>query len=384
MHSNTASQSVPSTHEEGQQQPHRTQSEILGQSEYHAGTTADFFRSCFGSVDAGYLTLFNKPQCQSGFVSIANPSWQMDAAQTALELSRGKQNVYFGIGLQQSRPETGRGKANGVIRLPGLWADIDVRGPGHAQNNLPITVGEALSIIDAVPFEPSVVVYTGGGIQPYWLFKEPLEIESEEDRQAANALTNNFQQHLASVAARSGWQMDRTADLARLLRLPGTWNHKYNPPALVRYDKLLDYRYNPSEFRDFLEIRLDIKTLSDNGRSSDKPIAQVGPILAGCEWMRHCKDDAASLPEPEWYRMLSILARCRGGRDAAHELSRPYARYSEQETGQKFDQAVSASGPATCDFIQNQLGQGRYCARCQHLGHYQEPRAVGNRKGRIE
>lgn len=31
----------------------------------------------------------------------------------------------------------------------------------------------------------------------------------------------------------------------------------------------------------------------------DAPPAQLAPIVTGCAWLRHCRDDAAMLPEPE-------------------------------------------------------------------------------------
>jgi hypothetical protein len=258
---------------------------------------------------------------------------------------REEQNVYFAIGVQGERPEKGRGREAGVIALPGFWADIDVAGPNHVALALPPTIDDAISIVQAVPFKPTVIVYTGGGIQPYWLFKECWELDSDKERKKAKALSKAFQKYVQNIALDRGWVMDGTADLCRLLRLPGTYNRKQAEPVLVRYEVIGDgCRYNPSEFEDFLNVEFDPELKAHlRGPAPEHPTAEFLRVLAGCPWIRHCEDDAASLPEPEWYRMLGIVGRCKNGEQLAHELSRPYAKYSEVETAEKLKQAMGAA-----------------------------------------
>ena len=62
---------------------------------------------------------------------------------------------------------------------------------------------------------------------------------------------------------------------------------------------------------------------------------------------------------------------------SAHDLSRPYAKYSESETAEKLRQAMGAAGPATCAFIGGELGCGRYCAECNHRGKIASPVVLG-------
>ena len=75
--------------------------------------------------------------------------------------------------------------------------------------------------------------------------------------------------------------------------------------------------------------------------------------------------------------MLSIVGRCKDGIHLAHELSRPYPKYSEAETTEKLKQAMGAAGPATCAFIGGDLGCGRYCAECNHRGKIASPVVLG-------
>jgi hypothetical protein len=70
-------------------------------------------------------------------------------------------------------------------------------------------------------------------------------------------------------------------------------------------------------------------------------------IEAGCAFLRHARDDAATLPEPEWYAAMSIWARCKNGERLAHDLSRPHPGYTVEATDQKFTRAEQ-TGPRTC------------------------------------
>lgn len=81
------------------------------------------------------------------------------------------------------------------------------------------------------------------------------------------------------------------------------------------------------------------------GQQEDLPL-----IESRCAFMARARDEAATLPEPEWYAALSIWSRCKNGDGLAHERSRPYAGYSEDETTEKLARA-RAVGPATCAHV---------------------------------
>jgi len=59
---------------------------------------------------------------------------------------------------------------------------------------------DAWSIVKAVPLPPTVVVYTGGGMQVYWLFREPWQLDGDKERKKAKALSKRFQQYLQHYA----------------------------------------------------------------------------------------------------------------------------------------------------------------------------------------
>jgi hypothetical protein len=76
-------------------------------------------------------------------------------------------------------------------------------------------------------------------------------------------------------------------------------------------------------------------------------------LIDRCAFIRHCRDEAATLTEPEWYSMVSNVGRCIDGQAAVHQLSAPYPGYSPRETDAKIAHALQDSGPHTCAFIQS-------------------------------
>jgi len=88
-------------------------------------------------------------------------------------------------------------------------------------------------------------------------------------------------------------------------------------------------------------------------------------ILAGCKFLHHCKTNAATLSEPEWYAMLSITSRLDDGFNISHALSSPHPSYSERECSIKIEHAKTSSGPRKCTSIDTLWGG---CSSCPNYG----------------
>jgi hypothetical protein len=86
-------------------------------------------------------------------------------------------------------------------------------------------------------------------------------------------------------------------------------------------------------------------------------------IEAQCAFMRHCREDAATLPQPEWYAWLSVVARCRGAEQHAHAIGSAHPGYSREETADTLHRALTSSGPRTCSNIRT---LSRACEGCPH------------------
>lgn len=211
---------------------------------------AGFLRALVGSDNEspGHMVIFTLPG--NGVCSFPTDRVE-EAARTAARLAS-RHEVYFGVGLQGEPPTAGRGTAATVSALPGFWMDLDLQAPYRNRTDLPVTVDEALAFLADLPLRPTAVVHSGGGLYPWWVFRELWVFGSEEERHTAVRLSRRWQQFVRTMAAKKGWNLDNTSDLARVLRLPGTLNHKGERPVPVRIIQTAGPRYVPDDFEDFV------------------------------------------------------------------------------------------------------------------------------------
>ena len=175
----------------------------------------------------GFRNIFIKPE----FRTFAFPTHDINTmADKVVELST-QYDVYFEVCIQKEPPlPAKRGNVEGVIAVPGLWLDIDIKSSNHAQDNLfPDLETAQLFVKESVSMPPTLIVFTGGGIHIYWLFHKPFIIKTEEEREFISRLSDTFQTNIINKAKQNGCHIDKTADLARLLRIPGTFNRKGDP-----------------------------------------------------------------------------------------------------------------------------------------------------------
>jgi hypothetical protein len=118
-----------------------------------------------------------------------------------------------------------------------------------------------------------------------------------------------------------------------------------------------------------------VKTKEAGVVSYNKP--NLERILRDCAWMGHCQNDAASLTEPEWYAMLSIVGRCENGEYLVHDPSKPYRDYDRNKTTSKLKQAMESAGPRTCSGIEEIWGAS-LCEKCVYKRKITSPIQLGN------
>jgi hypothetical protein len=114
------------------------------------------------------------------------------------------------------RPHVMKKATKGDVEwLLGIWGDLDpIKGcdlPGERERLLRL-VEELM----ALPWPPTVIIDSGGGIQPLWRLETPLEA-GQEFRQAIEALGRRIEAALGGV--------ENTCNIDRVLRLPFTINH---------------------------------------------------------------------------------------------------------------------------------------------------------------
>ena len=167
-------------------------------------------------------------------------------------------DVYFGICLRSTR----RGNKEAVKFVWALWADLDSKDFEGGKE-------EALQRLKSFPISPSIIVGSGNGFHPYWLFREPVTIEQSHD-------IVRVETHLKGLAKALGADSS-SAELARVLRLPGTFNHKQpdNPKKVEILVFEEDRRCNLSDFDGVLTIDNLTAICQDN------PSGWIGETLTG-------------------------------------------------------------------------------------------------------
>jgi hypothetical protein len=123
-------------------------------------------------------------------------------------------NYWIGVALRNNDKA---GTKDDLLALTAAFCDVDVGSAGHKEATRYKTKEEAQAAIEAFPLRPSILVDSGGGFQPYWLFREPVKL-SQETIKRLEGINR-------SVARALGGDVAAT-DAARILRLPGTFNLK--------------------------------------------------------------------------------------------------------------------------------------------------------------
>ena len=332
--------------------------------------------------------------------------WNRSTAEAAAVAAECREHahVFFGVALQDleqalrlaraARPgaerATVRGRAASAVALPGLWVDLDVAGPTHASGDLPADLETALGLLDAVPVPASCRVGTGSGVHAYWLLDEIWRLESEREREQARSLVARVQLAIRRRAAELGLSVDATADLARVLRLPGTLNHKTATPrpAEVRYlAPAPERRYNPRDF-DLLEALEPVPAPARRPPETPRdywPPAYFVAIWSGCSFIRFCHRQQKTLDYRYWFAMLTIAARSwapgADGPQICHNMSRRYPQYTRAETDAKIRQALGpSSGPYRCRKLAELGAWDDHCSLCPHWGRIEGPIVLGRRQ----
>ncbi|AVR77386.1 DNA primase [Mycobacterium phage Malthus] len=155
------------------------------------------------------------------------------AARVADALCRmSDRNVYFGVNPTRRREEgeKGRGNAADVTRLAALFVDLDVKPGGCDSYETARAIITDLSAM--LGTAPSAIVRTGHGLQPYWPIEDG-QLGPEQGHVKAAALLRRWRRLVDRVAEAHGAKADNVHELARQLRVPGSFNVKGEPIPVV-------------------------------------------------------------------------------------------------------------------------------------------------------
>lgn len=200
----------------------------------------DFIVRLFGrkTPDGTFAQLWNRESKLSTYI---------DTAGEAGKLAKAHPNdTYVCVSLAPRRyTPARRHPAREAVGIAGLWVDLDVNGGPAAKHGYAPSHEEAIELANAER-APTLIVNSGYGIQAWWLFDEPW-IFGRGEREKAALIERGWLERLRRMA---GWKIDAVQDLARLMRLPGTFNAKVEPVVPVTlYDSDEEGpRYKRSDF----------------------------------------------------------------------------------------------------------------------------------------
>lgn len=227
-------------------------------------TPSEFLTRLWGEAPPGQALLWTLPDKRSTWF---NHFGNLDGFANANR----QKDVYTGVSLGAKDAKLSdkvRVSSNDSAGIAGLWADIDIASIEHQKQNLPPTMKDALALISAVGYEPSITVHSGHGLQCWWLFKEPWMFQSVTERRVAQNTCQSWNEMLAKAFNKQGWTIDSVYDLARVMRLPGTTNYK-SKPVPVKVIAESNFRWN------------DIPKLPEPTESRQNPISETLPVKVG-------------------------------------------------------------------------------------------------------
>ena len=273
-------------------------------------------------------------------------------------------------------------KAENAILAKSFFVDLDVgEGKGYLSKG---EANQALEdFVNKEGLPPPVKVDSGGGIHAYW----PL------DHDIPTPEWKPYAEKFKEFCLGKGLKIDPvvTADVARILRCPDTFNQKSDPPSRTYMLTKEVPVYSYEEFKNFLgEVQVaheDIlasipKGLSedqkkmlklDNYESKFKDIAIKSLEGNGCNQIKFILENAKEVPEPLWWAGLSIARNCSDGDEAIHMMSEDHPDYNKIATIRKAE--TTRGKPQSCETFNNVNPGG--CDGCPFKGKIKPANPLG-------
>lgn len=232
----------------------------------------------------GFMTFWTLQDKKSSYFL---PSRNDEAAEWVNGQAETK-DVYVGIGTRDMNlGAERRGGADDVAELSGLVLDLDIASPFHSRANLPATEKEATDFLSELPLEPSLVVHSGHGLQAWFLFERPIPIPTKAQKDRAQEMLKGLVDLANHKAESHGWKFDSVGELARVMRIPGTFNRK-GDPIPVKVIRRTGGRYKPI----FLEETIKEALRDKNEEPGVKQGATLRDLIEGGSTMdAHFDDD---------------------------------------------------------------------------------------------
>jgi len=343
---------------------------------------------------SGYIVIRGLKQKAQPIQKFFQPGDFTGACDEALLWDSNGYDTYFATSTFKSNTSA---RANNVGAVKVFKIDLDVAEDDDKKYpSKQAAVAATMAFCGKYGFPQPVFVDSGYGVHAYWIMTEAL---CEQDGKIYAEKFKACTQVLGLLTDPTA-----TADVARILRVPGTHNYKYDRKKSVRLksgvvayetDALcdaVDRLYTEAGGKEIVSVEanflngvslpahlkgaeLDKTTL---GLLEGKP-KKFSIILRkslngdGCAQITDIDNRQASIEEPKWRAGLSIARFCEDGEEAIHVISRAYSGYSEADT---INKAALIAGPYTCKTFAANWSEK--CSGCQHWGKITSPIQLGD------
>lgn len=178
-----------------------------------------------------------------------------------------------------------RSKESEITTVTAFYVDIDYQNDvAHKKKNLPKDKAEVLDIIDEAFIEPTMIVHSGNGVHAYWVLDTPI---STQDKRVTELKEINKRIHLLfkKKSEDRKCSIDSVFDLARILRIPGTKNVKYNKASEktssnnCTFEKISGIKYSFEDIVSKIEDH-ELKTFGLINKSGNTSIITGKPLAS--------------------------------------------------------------------------------------------------------
>lgn len=338
-----------------------------GEEASNAEQGLNFLKTLFGRCSQGYVEFRPIPS------ELGTRKWR-SVDKIKIPLLPADKNIYIGVATRKKK----KGTKEDIIEIPAVWVDIDFKD---------VETDETTKRIDEFNLKPSIVVESGNGLHVYWLLELPAGI--------GDVLT------IESINKRLAIQLhgdQASSDAAHILRLPGTYNQKYDHKPLVKISSInKDSVYKLADF-DFLPEPPNTSQTMSTGTSSEWCEDTLKGVSHG---KRHDSTVALAglclqkkVTENDAKELLAIWNLKNNPPDSEKELLETitdvYKRYGQSEssegsssatTSSDYSQVIEESIMSVADFMQKQITPKTYIVdpwlKQGDLALISAPRGVG-------
>jgi hypothetical protein len=336
---------------------------------------------------------------------VGKPTQKIDEFMRLLSWAKSKPritDIYYCLSLQ-GHFERNKNGASRVTRsiadallLRSIWLDIDIKEPPKGYVTLHEALDALAEFVKVVKIPgPSALIGSGGGVHVYWISDEPLTQDAWRP----------YAEGLKAAAIQHGLRCDAgvTSDAARILRVPGTFNYKSDPPRPV---KLLGIQETDYDFSTALSVlpplavqsssrsvvssdgafagkspaaafaSLPKESLAEGLEREDRPL-DWAPLVKECAFFRNAYvTGGKDYDQPMWNLSTLMATFLENGHALAHRMGNKHQGYSKDSTDALWDRKTNERksrhlGWPSCNAIQS--AGCAACATCKHFGKIKSP-----------